>query len=79
MNSTFHFGRWSLLVKQHWAENKKRYLLAVLALAGMLVMWFTFNLLADDVNPMDKEIQIFTYFFLLFISGSFLPASFSGT
>lgn len=76
MNSTFQFDRWLLLVKQHWAENRKRYLLAMLALAGLLIMWFSFRLIAEPSLPMDKETQVFTYYFLLFASGSFFASQF---
>jgi len=76
MNHSFSFNRWLLLVKQHWAENKKRYLLAILALAGMLVMWFFFVFLIDKNSPMSGEIQRNTYFFLLLVIGCFYASQF---
>ena len=59
MNPTFDLSRWGLLVKQHWIENKKRYLLSMVAMAGVLFMWFFFASLIDvfdiEVNEKDPE------------------------
>jgi len=76
MNPTFDFGRWGLLVRQHWIENKKRYLLSMAAAAGILFMWFSFVAIADDTFPMDPDVQRGTYFFLLFVSGCFYASQF---
>jgi hypothetical protein len=71
MNQFFSFKRFSLLVSKHWADNKKRYLLSVIAFIGLLVAWFTFTLLVDSEFPMGKGMQMGTYFFSLFSVGSF--------
>ena len=76
MNPTFDFGRWGQLVKQHWIENKKRYLLSIAAMAGILFMWLFFVAISDEVHPMDASTQRGTYFFLLFLIGCFYASQF---
>lgn len=71
MNQFFSFKRFSLLVAKHWADNKKRYLLSVIAFIGLLIAWFVFTMLVDSSTPMGKELQILTFFFSLFAVGSF--------
>ena len=71
MNQFFSFDRFSLLVSKHWADNKKRYLLSVLAFAGLLITWFAFTLvIEDDSDRMSLDVQLPTYFFFLFIAGT---------
>ena len=71
MNQFFSFDRFSLLVSKHWADNKKRYLLSVLAFAGLLITWFAFTLIIDDdADRMSLDVQLSTYFFSLFIAGT---------
>ena len=76
MNSTFDFSRWGLLVRQHWIENKKRYLLSMGAMAGILFMWFFWLSIVEDKTPMDMMTQKASYFFLLFVSGCFYASQF---
>ncbi|WP_148661131.1 hypothetical protein [Flavisolibacter tropicus] len=76
MIPSFDFSRWVLLVKQHWIENKKRYLLSVGAAAGILSMWFFFMMMVNDLDPMEDSIQRGTYFFLLFSGGCFYASQF---
>lgn len=76
MNPSFDFGRWGLLVRQHWIENKKRYLLSIGAMAGILFMWFFFVVISEDTEPMNAMVQRGTYFFLLFIGGCFYASQF---
>jgi hypothetical protein len=71
MNQFFSFNRFSLLVSKHWADNKKRYLLSVIAFMGLLIVWFVFTMLVDSSNPIGKDMQMITYYFLLFVVGSF--------
>jgi hypothetical protein len=71
MNQFFSFKRFSLLLSKHWADNKKRYLLSVIAFIGLLVAWFTFTMLVDSRTAMEKGMQMGTYFFSLFAVGSF--------
>jgi hypothetical protein len=77
MNQFFSFKRFSLLVLKHWADNKRRYSLSVLALAGLLAGWFVFMMLANEEgNPMDEEMQRVVYFFLLFAGGAFYASQY---
>jgi hypothetical protein len=71
MNQFFNFNRFSLLVAKHWADNKKRYLLSVIAFIGLLIAWFVFTILVDSRFPMGTGIQMVTFFFSLFVVGSF--------
>lgn len=71
MNQFFSFKRFSLLLAKHWADNKKRYLLSVIAFMGLLITWFTFTMLIESRSAMEKEMQTGTYFFSLFAMGSF--------
>ena len=71
MNQFFNINRFSLLVVKHWADNRKRYLLSVLAFIGLLIGWFVFTMLIDSRVMMGKSLQMVTYFFSLFLVGSF--------
>jgi hypothetical protein len=76
MNQFFNFNRFSLLVAKHWADNKKRYLLSVLAFIGLLIGWFIFTILVDSRYPMGQGLQLVTYFFSLFTVGSFYASQY---
>ena len=77
MNQFFSFKRFALLVLKHWADNKKRYSLSVLAIVGLLIIWFVFSILTDfDRVPMGREIQTITYFFSLFGVGCFFASQY---
>lgn len=76
MNQFFSVKRFSLLVLKHWADNKKRYGLSVFAFIGLLIVWFVFVLLIDDNEFMDSDIQEITYFFSLFIVGTFYASQY---
>ena len=69
MNQTFSFPRWGLLVKKHWAENYRRYLLSLLAMGGLLVAWYSFILIMDRVDPLGIFFQYSAYFVGLFFVG----------
>ncbi len=71
MNQFFSFSRFSLLVAKHWAYNKKRYLLSVIAFIGLLVAWFVLTMLVDGGTPVGKGLQMITFFFSLFAVGAF--------
>ena len=75
MNS-FSFQRWSLLVRKHWVENRKRYLLSMVAIFALLIFFFTFNLLIHGEGPMDRSVQIIGYFLGLFGIGSLFAGQF---
>jgi hypothetical protein len=69
MNQVFDLNRWLLLVAKHWNENKKKYLLGMVAVASLLIIWFTFMILAEIQEPLDTTIQSGTYFVGLYLVG----------
>lgn len=76
MNQFFSVRRFTLLVVKHWADNKKRYGLSVLAFIGLLITWFAFTLLAGVDTPMAREVQQITFFFALFSVGTFYASQY---
>ena len=68
MNQLFDAGRWWLLVGKHWAENKKKYTLSLIAIAGLLLLLF-FVIIATDPHSIPSEIQLNTYYAGLFVVG----------
>jgi hypothetical protein len=76
MNQFFNFKRFQLLVAKHWADNKKRYILSVLAFIGLLISWFSFTLLTIQDFPMARPIQQITFFFSLFAVGTFYASQY---
>lgn len=76
MNQFFSFPRLLLLLSKHWADNKKRYGLSVLAFIGLLITWFVFTLLTRLDKPMGKEVQNITFFFSLFAVGTFYASQY---
>jgi hypothetical protein len=75
MNQFFSFKRFSLLVLKHWADNKKRYGLSVLAFMGVLVAWFV--MLGSDLDhPLGDGEQRGTFFFSLFAAGTFFASQY---
>lgn len=76
MNQTFSFQRWALLVGKHFAENKKRYLLSVLAFIGLLSVWFVFVISTDRHDPLAAGLQYTTFYFCLFLIGPFYASQF---
>ncbi|HEV3326743.1 MAG TPA: hypothetical protein VG052_14090 [Puia sp.] len=76
MNQTFSFARWGLLVKKHWAENYKRYLLSLLAMGGLLVAWYSFILIMDKVDPLGIFFQYSAYYVGLYFTGCLYASMF---
>ncbi|MES2777881.1 MAG: hypothetical protein V4722_27120 [Bacteroidota bacterium] len=76
MNQFFSFKRFALLVMKHWADNKKRYTLSVLAFMGVLIAWFVLMMLTDTHHPMAENVQQMTFFFSLFIVGTFFASQY---
>jgi len=62
MNSVFDFNRWVLYTSKHWNENKKKYLLSLGAIGGLLILWYSFLILITRDNPMGENIQMVTYY-----------------
>ena len=69
MNQFFDAGRWWLLVGRHWSENKKKYTLSLIAMAGLLLLWFVFMLITESRHSMETSTQVATYYFGLFLVG----------
>jgi len=79
MNQFFDFKRFSLLVLKHWADNKKRYTLSLLAYVGLLTTWFLFGLIIEgipDGEGLPEDVQIPTFFFSLFAVGTFYASQY---
>lgn len=69
MNSHFNFNRWLLHIGKHWNENKKRYLMSLAAVGGLLVLWYSFVMIVDQSYPLVFNMQAITYFVGLFLTG----------
>src|SRR6202012_4286463 len=67
--TNFSFSRFSKLVALHWAGNKRLYLLALPAIAGMLTVWYGFLLVMDRYSPLDDGLQALTYYWGLALIG----------
>ena len=67
----FSFSRFGHLVRLHWEGYRKRYLLAVPALAGLMLAWESFNLFLDNYSPLDDGMQAWTYYWGLALVGCF--------
>jgi hypothetical protein len=76
MNQFFSFRRFSLLVSKHWADNKKRYGLSVLAFIGLLITWFVLTLLVAGDERMSGDVQQITFFLSLFGVGTFYASQY---
>src|SRR5688572_24965211 len=77
MNQLFSFNRFKLLVLKHWAENKKRYGLSLLAYTGLLIAWFVFFIFVpEEEGPMDKHLQQGAFFLSLFGAGTFYASQY---
>jgi hypothetical protein len=77
MNQFFSLKRFTLLVLKHWADNKKRYGLSVLAFIGLLITWFVFTILVGfDDKPMGRGVQQVTFFLSLFGVGTFYASQY---
>ncbi|HWK07774.1 MAG TPA: hypothetical protein VNS58_29280 [Puia sp.] len=69
MNQTFDFSRWWMLVTMHWVENRKRYLLAMLAMGGLMAGWYSFILVVYKDGAMNPFVQYATYYCGLYFVG----------
>lgn len=76
MNQFFSFQRFTLLVLKHWADNKKRYGLSVLAFMGLLIVRFLFYIFMADANDSSDDVQPITFFFSLFVVGAFYASQY---
>jgi hypothetical protein len=69
MNAVFNLNRWVLNIGKHWGEHKKRYLLSLAAVAGLLVLWYSFIMIVQPHGPLGVPMQGTTYFVGLFLTG----------
>jgi len=60
-NQQFSFARWRLLVAKQWAEHRRRYLIALLAIAGLIAAWEAFLIGMSAYAPLDSVMQFGTY------------------
>src|SRR5450432_2157442 len=68
MNQSFDAGRWWLLVAKHWSENRKKYTLSLIAITGLLLLWFAIVVFTDN-HSIVAEVQMGTYYTGLFLVG----------
>jgi uncharacterized membrane protein len=61
-NQHFSMKRWSSLLALHWAGNRKRYLLSLPAMLGLLVIWEGFLVIMDRYSPLNDGMQAVTYY-----------------
>jgi len=69
MNSVFDLNRWLLYIGKHWSENKKKYLMSLGAIGGLLVLWYSFLMIVNAKLPITEEIQAITFYVGLFLTG----------
>ena len=69
-NQTFSFDRWTKLLLFHWTVNRKRYLLSLPAMAGLLLVWESFIIVMNRFQPLDKGFQGMTYYAGLYAVGA---------
>lgn len=74
MNQVFNFNRWLLYTGKHWAENRKKYLLGLVALAALLILWFSIVMIVEGHRPMNYNIQLVTYHVGQFVIGMLLAS-----
>lgn len=59
----------------HWVENRKRYLLGLLAIGGLLAAWYGFLLTMDKFRPLDMIFQFSAYFVGIYFVGCLLAST----
>jgi len=69
MNSVFDLNRWLLYIIKHWNENKRKYLLSLGGMAGLLVLWFSFLMIVNPGNAVNVAMQVITYYVGMFLTG----------
>jgi hypothetical protein len=68
-NQVFSFTRWRLLVAKQWKENRRRYLLSLLAIGGLMAAWEAFLIAVIPYAPLEPFMQFATYTVGLFLTG----------
>jgi hypothetical protein len=74
-NQVFSFNRWRLLVAKQWTENRRRYLLSLLAIGGLLAAWEAFLIAVIPYAPLEPFMQFATYTVGLFFTGCFFAST----
>jgi hypothetical protein len=69
MNQVFDFKRFTLLTGKHWSENRKKYFLSLVAMAGLLLLWFSFSIIVEYYNALGEDMQVITYYTGLYLVG----------
>ncbi|HVZ55583.1 MAG TPA: hypothetical protein VG870_02905 [Chitinophagaceae bacterium] len=75
MNEIFSFTRWFRLVRKHGAGHGRKYLLGLLAVTGIILIWFLFLVLMQGYQPLSWPVQVGTYFVVLFMVGCLFGSS----
>lgn len=68
-NAFFNPARFGMLLNLHWMENRKKYLLGLLAIGGLIFAWYAFMLTMDDRDPFSFFVQFTTYYCGLYFVG----------
>lgn len=76
MSEFFSSKRFQLLILQHWADNRKRYVLSIVAYIGVLMLWYLVLNLAGQVGPLDQDAQQFSYYCPVFVLGATYASSY---
>ncbi|RYY59290.1 MAG: hypothetical protein EOO05_13720 [Chitinophagaceae bacterium] len=76
MNEFFSGKRLQLLMLQHWADNRKRYLLSIAAYIGVMTLWFLVAMLANSPHDFDQNFQKASFYLPLFGLGSFYASQY---
>lgn len=79
MNQFFNQKRFAQLVLKHWADNRKRYSLALLAYVGLLFSWLLVGLIVEGIpskSGIPDDIQYATFFISLFAIGTFYASQY---
>jgi hypothetical protein len=72
--NVFDLNRWLLYIGKHWNENGKKYLLSLGAIAGLMVLWYSFLILVTGTRPIGDNMQVITYYVGLCLGGCMLAS-----
>ncbi len=78
VNQTFSMDRWAKLMTLHWSVNRKRYLLAIPAMLGLLLVWEGFIVIENTFQPLDEGFQSLTYYVGLYTVGCLYASTIFG-
>jgi hypothetical protein len=75
MNDTFNFRRMGLLIRKHWLENRRRYLIGIAAYTGLIFAMYYIGFRTTHLSRTDKwddyrnDLQFPLYAVSLYIGG----------